>query len=111
MLHPKKVEIVIVDEIVNKVVEGEEPLTFSRDTPLDETTMEGVQSDPRQILHRKKNLLFRMITHLMNLHNMCQGKDLKGNEGNGLGISGLLPRRWSMPLLHFWKNPKILKKH
>ncbi len=45
MLHPKKVEIVVVDEIVNKEVEGEELLTFSRDTPLNETTMEGVQSE------------------------------------------------------------------
>ncbi len=41
-------------EIVNKEVEGEEPLTFlkekepltfSRNTPLNETTMEGVQSE------------------------------------------------------------------
>jgi hypothetical protein len=35
----------------------------------------------------------------------------KGNEGNGLGIGGLLPRKWSAPLLHFWRSPKILKKH
>ncbi len=34
VLHPKKVENVIVDEIMNKEVEGKEPLTFSRDTPL-----------------------------------------------------------------------------
>jgi hypothetical protein len=43
VLHPKKVEN--VHEIVNKEVEGEEPLTFSRDTPLNEATMEGVQSE------------------------------------------------------------------
>jgi len=45
VLHPKKVENVIVYEIMNKKVEGEEPLTFSRDTPLNETIMEGVQSE------------------------------------------------------------------
>jgi hypothetical protein len=32
VLHPKKVENVVVDDIMNKEVEGEEPLTFSRDT-------------------------------------------------------------------------------
>ncbi len=42
VLHPKKVENVVVDEIMNK---EEEPLTFSRDTPLNETTTEGVQSE------------------------------------------------------------------
>jgi hypothetical protein len=47
----------------------------------------------------------------MNLQNMSRGKDLKSNEGNGLEIGGLLPRRWSVPLLEFWKSPKILKKH
>jgi hypothetical protein len=40
VLHPKKVENVVVHEIMNKKVEGEEPLTFSRDT-----TMEGVQRE------------------------------------------------------------------
>jgi hypothetical protein len=45
VLHPNKIENVVVHEIVNKEVEGEEPLTFSRDTPLNETTMEGVQSE------------------------------------------------------------------
>jgi len=45
VLHPKKVENVVVDEIMNKEVEGEEPLTFSRDTPLNETTTKGVQSE------------------------------------------------------------------
>jgi hypothetical protein len=34
-----------VHEIVNKKIEGEEPLTFSRDTLLNEATMEGVQSE------------------------------------------------------------------
>jgi hypothetical protein len=29
VLHPKKVENVVVHEIVNKEVEGKEPLTFS----------------------------------------------------------------------------------
>ncbi len=33
------------NDIMNKEVEGEEPLTFSRNTPLNETTMEGVQSE------------------------------------------------------------------
>jgi len=42
VLHPKKIENVV---IMNKEVEGEEPLTFSRDTPLNETTMKGVQSE------------------------------------------------------------------
>ncbi len=41
VLHPKKVENVVVNEIMNK---EEEPLTFSRDTPLNETT-EGVESE------------------------------------------------------------------
>jgi hypothetical protein len=45
VLHPKKVDNVVVDEIMNKEVEGEEPLTFSWDTPLNETTAEGVQSE------------------------------------------------------------------
>jgi len=31
--------------VVHEEVEGEEPLTFSRDTPLNETRMEGVQSE------------------------------------------------------------------
>jgi hypothetical protein len=39
VLHPKKVENVVVE------VEGEEPLTFSWDTPLNEATTEGVQSE------------------------------------------------------------------
>jgi hypothetical protein len=39
--HPKKKENVIVHE----EVEGEKPLTFSRDTPLNETKMEGVQNE------------------------------------------------------------------
>jgi hypothetical protein len=45
VLHPEKVENVVVHEIVNKEVEGEKPLTFSQDTPLNEATMEGVQSE------------------------------------------------------------------
>ncbi len=40
VLHPEKKENVVVHEEV-----GEEPLTFSRDTPLNETRMEGVQSE------------------------------------------------------------------
>jgi hypothetical protein len=39
--HSEKEENVVVHE----EVEGEEPLTFSQDTPLDETRMEGVQSE------------------------------------------------------------------
>ncbi len=39
VLHPKKVENVVVE------VEGEEPLTFSEDTSLNEETREGVQSE------------------------------------------------------------------
>ncbi len=39
--HPEKKENVVVHE----EVKGEEPLTFSRDTPLNETRMEGVQSE------------------------------------------------------------------
>jgi hypothetical protein len=31
--------------VVHVEVEGEEPLTFSRNTPLNETRMEGVQSE------------------------------------------------------------------
>jgi len=45
VLHPKKVKKVVVDEIMNKKVEGEEPLTFSQDTPLNETITKGVQSE------------------------------------------------------------------
>ncbi len=45
VLHTKKVKNVVVHEIVNREVEGEEPLTFSQDTPLNEATMEGVQSE------------------------------------------------------------------
>jgi len=41
VLHPEKEENVVVHE----EVEGEEPLTFSQDTPLNETRMEGVQSE------------------------------------------------------------------
>jgi hypothetical protein len=48
---------------------------------------------------------------VMNFHQMCRGKDLKGNKGKGFGIGGLLPRRWSAPPLHFWRSSKILKKH
>ncbi len=97
MLHLKKEENVLVHE----EVEGEEPLTFSLHTPLHEIRMEECKINPHRVLHWKKNLLFQMITHLMNHHKMCQGKDLKGNEGNGLEIGGLLPRRWSVPPLHF----------
>jgi len=39
--HPEKEENVIVHE----EVEGEEPFTFSQDTPLNETRMEGVQNE------------------------------------------------------------------
>jgi hypothetical protein len=39
--HPEEEENVVVHE----EVEGEEPLTFNRDTPLNETRMEGVQSE------------------------------------------------------------------
>jgi hypothetical protein len=45
VLHPKNVENLVVDEIVNKKVERKEPLTFSQDRPLNETTTEGVQSE------------------------------------------------------------------
>jgi len=41
VLHPEKEENVVVYE----EVEGEQPLTFSQDTPLNETRMEGVQSE------------------------------------------------------------------
>jgi hypothetical protein len=41
VLHPEKEENVVVHE----EVKGEEPLTFSRYTPLHETKMEGVQSE------------------------------------------------------------------
>ncbi len=41
VLHPEKEENVLVHE----EVEGEKPLTFSQDTPLNETKMEGVQSE------------------------------------------------------------------
>jgi len=105
--HPEKEENVVVHE----KVEGEEPFTFSRYTPLNETRMEVCKMNPHQVFHRKKHLLFPMITHVVNLHKMCRAKDLKGNEGNGLEIGGLLPRKWSTPLLHFWRRPKILKKH
>jgi len=39
--HPKKEENVVVHE----EVEEEKPLTFSQDTPLHETRMEGVQNE------------------------------------------------------------------
>jgi hypothetical protein len=42
---PKKVENVVTHEILNKKVEGEEPLTFSQDTPLNEATIEGLQNE------------------------------------------------------------------
>ncbi len=45
VLHPKKIENVIAHEIVNEEVEGEKPLTFSQDTPLNEATIEGVQNE------------------------------------------------------------------
>jgi hypothetical protein len=45
VLHPKKVKNVIAHEIVNRKVEGEKPLTFSRDTPLKETMIEDVQNE------------------------------------------------------------------
>ncbi len=41
VLHLEKEENVVVHE----EVEGEEPLTFNQDTPLNETRMEGVQSE------------------------------------------------------------------
>ncbi len=41
VFHPEKEENVVVYE----EVEGEQPLTFSQDTPLNETRMEGVQSE------------------------------------------------------------------
>jgi hypothetical protein len=48
VLHPKKVKNVVVHEIVNKEVEGEEPLTFNRDTSLNKAIMEGVQNESTQ---------------------------------------------------------------
>jgi len=45
VLHPEKEENVVVHE----EVEGKKPLTFSRDTPLNETRMES-ESTPRSIL-------------------------------------------------------------
>jgi hypothetical protein len=41
VLHPTKEENVVVHE----KVERKEPLTFSQDTPLNETRMEGVQTE------------------------------------------------------------------
>jgi len=41
VLHPEKEENVVVHDKVG----GEEPLTFSRDTPSNETRMKGVQSE------------------------------------------------------------------
>ncbi len=57
VLHPKKVENVVVHEIVNKEVEGEKPLTFSRDTPLNETIMEGVQSESTPSFSSEENFV------------------------------------------------------
>ncbi len=45
LLHPKKVKNVVMHEIMNKEVEGKEPLTFIPDTPLNEATIEGVQNE------------------------------------------------------------------
>ncbi len=45
VFHLKKVENVVVDEIVNKEFKGKKSLTFSRGIPLNETTMEGVQNE------------------------------------------------------------------
>jgi hypothetical protein len=70
VFHPKKVKNVVVHEIMNKEIEGEEPSTFSRDTPLNQATMEGVQSESTPIFSSEKNLLFQMRTDPMNLHNM-----------------------------------------
>ncbi len=57
VLHPKKVENVVVDEIMNKEVEGEELLTFSWDTPLNEITTEGVQSESTPSSSSKEELV------------------------------------------------------
>jgi len=55
MLHPEKEENVVVHE----EVEGEEPLTFSRDTPLNETRMEGVQSESTPSSSSKEEFVVR----------------------------------------------------
>jgi hypothetical protein len=57
VFHPEKIENVVVHEIVNKKVEGEEPLTFSRDTLLNETIMEGVQSESTPSFSSKKKFV------------------------------------------------------
>jgi len=53
VLHPKKVK----NAFVNEEVEREEPLTFSWDTPLNEATMEGVQSESTPSFSSKKEFV------------------------------------------------------
>ncbi len=45
VLHPQKIENGVVHEIVTEEVEGEEPLAFNQDTPLNEATIKGVQNE------------------------------------------------------------------
>ncbi len=105
--HPEKEENVVVRE----EVEVKEPLTFSRDTLLNERRMEGVQSESTPKSSSEEEFIISNDNPSSEPSQMCRGKDLKGNEGNGLGIGGLLLRRWSASRLCFWRSPKILRKH
>ncbi len=104
VLHPKKVENVIVDEIMNKEVEAEEPLTFSRDTPLNETITEGVQDESTLSSSSKEEL----VVFNDNPSNVARERPQRQQRELALR---LLLRRWSLSQLHFWRSPKILKKH
>jgi len=106
VFHPEKEENVVVHE-----VDGEKPLTFNQNTPLNETKMEGVQSESILSSSSEEEFVVSNDNPFNEPSQDVSREDLKGNEGNGLGIGGLLPRRWSAPPLHFWKSPKILKKH
>ncbi len=58
VFHPKKVENVVVHEIVNEEVKGEEPLTFSQGTPLNEAMIEGVGSEYTAIFIKRRICCF-----------------------------------------------------
>jgi hypothetical protein len=66
---------------VHEEVEGEEPFTFNQDTPLNETKIEGVQSESTPSFSSEKEFVISNVTHLLNLQKMCRGKTSKAMKG------------------------------
>jgi len=107
VLHPKKEENVVVHE----EVEGEEPLTFRRDTPLNETKMEGVQSESTPSSSSEGEFVVSNDS-LFNEPSQDVPRERPQRQRREWPWDWwIATKEVECAIVHFWRNPKILKKH